>query len=116
MRKRKKTAKFSRERAQRKALLLSLCRALLLKEKIQTTKAKAKATSQLAERLITIAKTGNLASRRRLRQYMAESLASKLLQDIAPRYRERHGGYTRILKLGKRITDGSEMAIVELVK
>lgn len=116
MRKRKKTAKFSRESAQRKALVLSLSRALLLKEKIQTTKAKAKAASQFVERLITLAKAGDLTSRRRLREYMTESLVNKLISDIAPRYKERHGGYTRILKLGKRITDGSEMAIVELVK
>ncbi len=116
MRKRKKTAKFSRESAQRKALVHSLSRALLLKEKIQTTRAKAKAASQYAEALITLAKKGDVFSRRRLRMHMTESLVNKLISDIAPRYKERQGGYTRIIKLGRRITDSSEMAIVELVK
>ena|SRR3989344_4979540 len=116
MRKRKKTAKFSRESAIRKALVHSLSRALLLKEKIQTTRAKAKAASQYAEKLISLAKKGDVFSRRRLRMHMTESLVNKLISDIAPRYKERHGGYTRIIKLGRRITDSSEMAIVELVK
>lgn len=116
MRKRKKGKKFSRVASQRKALVLSLSRALLLKERIKTTKAKAKSAAQFTEKLITVAKQGGLPAHRRLRMYMNEAVAKKLLSDLASRYENRQGGYTRITKLGKRQSDSADMALVELLK
>lgn len=116
MRKRKRGRKFSRERAQRKALLISVARALVLKEKIQTTEAKAKEVSRLFEKLVTKAKKGDVSARRALLRYFEPQLAKKMVDDIALRYQTRHGGYTRIIKLGPRQSDGARMAILELVK
>lgn len=116
MRKRKKGRKLSRKRDQRKALLRSLAAALILKEKIRTTEARAKEFSGLVEKFITKAKKGNLASRRLLAKFLPEKIVKKLITEIAPSYRERRGGYTRIIKLSPRKSDGSKMAIIELVK
>lgn len=116
MKKLKQGRKFSRERNQRKALLNSLARALFLNEKIQTTEAKAKELSMFAEKQITIAKKGNLASRRSLARFFSEDLVKKLINDIGVRYKERSGGYTRIIKLGPRQSDSAKIAIIELVK
>jgi len=116
MRKLKKGRKLSRKRNQRKALLKSLAGALFLNEKIKTTEAKAKEISRFAEKCITRAKKGDLASRRILAKYFAKSLVKKLVDKIGLRYKKRKGGYTRIIKLGPRKSDGAKMAIVELVK
>ena len=116
MRKLKKSRKLSRKKDQRKALLKSLARALFLQEKIKTTEAKAKEVSAFAEKFITRAKKQNLASRRILAKYFSKNLVKKLVEEIAPRYKERKGGYTRIIKLGPRKSDGAKMAIIELVK
>jgi len=116
MRKLKKGRKFSRKKDQRKALLKSLTRALFLNEKITTTEAKAKEISAFAEKFITRAKKQDLSSRRILAKYFSKNLVKKLVSEIAPRYKEREGGYTRIMKLGPRNTDGARMAIIELVK
>lgn len=107
---------FSRKKGVRKALLLSIARALAQKEKIQTTAAKASEISPLFERLITKAKQDNLATRRELLRYFDTSLVKKMVETIGPRYRDRQGGYTRITKIATRKTDGSKMAIIELVK
>ena len=98
MRKRKKGRKLSRKRDQRKALLRSLVQNLILKEKIKTTEAKAKELVPFAEKQITKAKTGNLAVRRQLARYFSQKIIKKLVEEIAPRYQERKGGYTRIIK------------------
>ncbi|OGZ17407.1 MAG: 50S ribosomal protein L17 [Candidatus Nealsonbacteria bacterium RBG_13_36_15] len=116
MRKRKRGRKFSRKRDQRKALLKGLGRELLLKEKIKTTEAKAKELRGIVERFITKAKRGDLHSRRLLLKSLSSQVVKKLIKDIAPRYKERKGGYTRILKLGLRESDKARMAIIELVK
>jgi large subunit ribosomal protein L17 len=116
MRKRKKGRKLNRERDQRKALLRELSRALLLQERIKTTEAKAKETSRLVEKAITKAKKGDLASKRVLLKSFSNKMVRKLVEDIAPRYKTRKGGYTRILKLGPRKSDGAKMAQIELVK
>lgn len=116
MRKRKKGRKLSRKRDQRKSLVKALVSALILHEKIKTTEGKAKELSRFAEKFITIAKKGNLNSRRRLNQFFTPKIVKKLMADIGPRYKERKGGYTRIIKLGQRKTDGAKIAIVELVK
>ena len=116
MRKLKKGRKLSRERDQRKALLKSLARALFLAEKIKTTEAKAKELRPFAEKIITTAKKQNLSSRRILVKYFSKDLAKKIVDQICPRYKDRKGGYTRIIKLGPRKIDGARMAIIELVK
>ncbi|MDI6591376.1 MAG: 50S ribosomal protein L17 [Patescibacteria group bacterium] len=116
MRKRKKGRKLSKKRDQRKALLKSLAISLLLKEKIKTTEAKAKETQSFIEKFITKAKKGDLASRRFLARFFSKDIVKKLINEIAPRYKERKGGYTRIIKLGPRKTDGAKMAIIELIK
>ena len=115
MRKLKKGRKLSRKRDQRRALLKSLAQSLFLKEKIKTTQAKAKELSSFAEKQITLAKRGDLTSRRRLVRYFSKEIAKKLIEEIAPRYKERKGGYTRIIKLGPRKNNGAKMAIIELV-
>lgn len=116
MKKRKRGRKFSRERDQRRALLKSLASSLFLKEKIKTTQAKAKEVSVVSQKFITKAKKDNLASRRFLSRFFSEKVVAKLSKEIAPRYKERQGGYTRILKLAPRKSDGAKMAIIELVK
>lgn len=116
MRKLKKGRKLSRKRNQRRALLKLLAANLFLREKIKTTEAKAKELSPFAEKLISRAKKGDLASRRLLVKYLPKNLVKKLVDQIGPRYKERKGGYTRVIKLGPRKSDGAKMAIIELVK
>lgn len=111
-----KRRKLSRKRNQRKALLKALVSALILNEKIKTTQARAKEISRVAEKFITRAKRGNLHSRRLLARFFSPPVVKKLMEEIAPRYKERPGGYTRIVKLGPRPSDGAKMAIIELVK
>lgn len=116
MRKKKKGRKFSRKCDQRKALLRSLAKALILKEKIKTTEAKAKEIRPFLEKMISKAKRGDLASRRSLARFFSQEEIKKLVQEIIPRYQERVGGYTRIIKLGPRESNGTRMAIIELIK
>lgn len=87
-----------------------------MKERIKTSQAKAKEVSGFAEKIITRAKKGDLAQRRFLAGLFSSALAKKLIEEIAPRYKERKGGYTRIIKLGPRKSNGARMAIIELVK
>lgn len=107
---------FSRKKGIRKALLRSMARALAHKEKITTSEAKAKEIAPLFERLITKAKQDTLATRRELLRYLDTSLVKKMVEEIAPRYRGRQGGYTRVTKIAARKTDGAKMAIIELLK
>lgn len=116
MKKRKRQRVFGRKTGPRKALLVSIARSLMLKEKIKTTEAKAKETSPFVERLITKAKKGDLAARRQLLEYFEASVVKKMIEEIAPRYKARKGGYTRVVKLGARKSDGAQMAMIELVK
>lgn len=116
MRKRKKGRKLSRKRDQRRALLKSLAREILVREKIETTLAKAKEVSSFLEKKINLAKRGNLASIRLLRKDFSPEIVKKLIKEIGPRYKERKGGYTRIIKLGQRKSNGAKMAIIELIK
>jgi len=116
MRERKKGRKLSLKRDQRKALLKSLATALILKEKIKTTEAKAKEISPIVEKFITKAKKGDLSSKRFISRFFTPVVVKKLVNEISPRYKERQGGYTRIIKLGQRKSDGARMAIIELVK
>jgi len=116
MLKRKKGRKLSRKRDQRIALLKALASAILLKEKIKTTEAKAKEVQGFIEKKITRAKIGDLASRRLLTKFFSPEIVKKLVNEIAPKYKERKGGYTRIIKLGPGKSNGARMAIIELVK
>lgn len=115
MRKRVKARKFSRTKNTRKAFLTSLTRALFLSEKITTTEARAKEISRLAEKAITTAKKNTLAARRELIGIFEPTLVKKLVETLAPRYQERRGGYTRIIKLAARKSDAARRAMIELV-
>jgi large subunit ribosomal protein L17 len=114
--KRKKGRKFSRKTDQRKALLRSLAESLFLKEKIKTTEAKAKETKAFCEKLITVAKKGDMNAKRYLAAYFKRNLAKKIVDEIAPRYKERKGGYIKIIKVEPRKSDSAKMAIIELIK
>ena len=116
MKKRKAGRILSRKKSVRKALLISLMRALAQKEKIHLTEAKAREIAPLMERLVTKAKDDSLHARRELLRYFSASLVKKMLEEIGPRYRERQGGYTRVIKTIPRKSDGAKMAIVEFVK
>jgi large subunit ribosomal protein L17 len=116
--------KLGRKKDQRTALRRILIKQLIEHERIKTTRAKAQAVRGQAERLITLAKDGNKAGEARgvhTRRLAAASLGDaqavkKLFDDIAPRYEDRLGGYTRIIKLGPRQGDAAEMVILELVE
>jgi len=116
MNKQKQGRKFHREKDQRRALIKSLMRELFIREKIKTTEAKAKEIRRFIERAITKAKAGDLSSRRYLLKYLSPIVAKKVVEDIAVRYKMRNGGYTRVIKLEPRKSDGSKMAIIEFVK
>jgi large subunit ribosomal protein L17 len=117
MRHQKTRHKLSRDSAHRKALLMNLSREVIDHERIKTTHAKAKAVRPEVEKLITLAKRGDLHARRRAMARLGQDkfVVYKLFEEIAPRYTERPGGYTRILKLGPRPSDATEMALIELV-
>ena len=93
--------KFGRDSSARKAMLRDVVTALFDKERIETTEAKAKEVSGLADQMITLAKRGDLHARRQALAFMTdETVVRKLFETIAPKYKERQGGYTRVLKLG----------------
>jgi len=98
------------------ALLRNLVTSFLEKERIHTTLAKAKATRPVAEKMITLAKKDSLHHRRQALKFIyKKNVVAKLFDDIGPRFSERPGGYSRIVKIGTRAGDGAEMAILELV-
>jgi large subunit ribosomal protein L17 len=109
--------KLSRSASHRKALFMNLSREVFNHERIKTTEAKAKAVAPEVEKLITLAKRGDLHARRQALSALGQDkfVVHKLFDEIAPRYTDRHGGYTRILKLGPRHSDATEMVYLELV-
>jgi large subunit ribosomal protein L17 len=117
MRHQKTRNKLSRDSAHRKALLMNLSKEIIEHERIETTAAKAKAVKPEIEKLITLAKRGDLHARRQALSTLSQDkfAVHKLFVDVAPRYAERPGGYTRILKLGPRRSDSTEMVFIELV-
>src|SRR3954451_6908157 len=117
MRHRKQKGKLSRDSAHRKALMMNLSREVIEHERIQTSEAKAKAVKPELERLITLARRGDGHSRRQgmARVGQDKCVVYKLFEELAPRYADRDGGYTRILKLGPRRSDSTEMVFLELV-
>lgn len=115
MKHRIKGRQFKRSKSQRKALLKHLSEAIILQEKITTTTAKAKELSVYVEKLITVAKKQNLASAKAVHSRIADQAAKKLIKDISKKYKERNGGYTRIIKVGERRGDVAEMSVIEFV-
>jgi large subunit ribosomal protein L17 len=117
MRHRKKRNKLSRDAGHRKALVRNLCAEIVEHERVRTTEAKAKVVKPEVEKLITLAKRGDLHARRQALASLNQNkfMVHKLFEEIAPRYSERNGGYTRILKLGPRRSDATEMVFIELV-
>ncbi|GAA0418782.1 MAG: 50S ribosomal protein L17 [Bacillota bacterium] len=114
--------KLGRTTDHRMALLRNLASDLIIHERIETTEAKAKELRSIVEKMITLGKRGDLHARRQAASFLYnkeanenENVIQKLFDDVAPRYEDRQGGYTRVLKLGARQGDGAEMAIIELV-
>ena len=117
MRHKKKGRKLGRTSAHRKAMLANMAIALFQHERIKTTEPKSKELRRTAEKLITLAKRGDLHARRIAAKTIRDKkILKKLFDDIGPRYTERNGGYTRITKLGTRFGDGAPMAVIELVE
>jgi large subunit ribosomal protein L17 len=111
-----KGRKLGREAGPRKALVRSLTTSVILHERVTTTWAKAKETAPYVDRMITLAKNGSLPAQRRLGAFIYDSGAiKKLMQETVEVYKDRAGGYTRVVHLGPRLGDGAEMAILELV-
>ncbi|SRR3989344_4213817 len=116
MKHRKKNRKFGRAADYRKRFLWNLTGNLILKEKIKTTEARAKEIRKVAERAITRAKNDTLANRRLLLKFTSVKIINKLFKELSPRFKERKGGYTRIIKMNTRKNDGAEMVLIEFVK
>ena len=116
MRHRMKTVKLQRDASHRKALLANLTCSLIEHRRIRTTLAKAKALRPVAEKLVTLAKRGDLHARRlAVAELHQQGAVKKLFEEIAPACKDRQGGYTRIIKLGQRATDSAPMAFIEWV-
>ncbi len=114
MRHQRKTVKLGRKEGHRKSLLANLAVSLIAHNRIKTTLAKAKAVKPLAEKLVTIGKKNTIHARRTAKAVLRQDEAvTKLFAEIAPRAADRKGGYTRIIKLGQRQSDASEMALLE---
>ncbi|MFH1412841.1 MAG: 50S ribosomal protein L17 [bacterium] len=116
MRHRKKGKILGRKKQPREMMLRNLAASVLIYEKVKTTEAKAKAVKPLVEKLITTAKAGDLTARRKLISVLPQPMAVKKAMDVlGKKYKERPGGYTRIVKLGARQGDGAEIVQLELV-
>lgn len=108
--------RLGRNQGHRKALLRNQVVSLILNERLQTTDVKAKALRPVVEKMITLGKRGDLAARRQVAAYLNQPAAVKrLFEDVAPRYADRDGGYTRILKVGPRRGDAAPISLIELV-
>ena len=117
MRHRRKRDNFSRPRAQRKALVKSILRSLVISERITTTESKAKAMRSWADKLISWAKEDSLHNRRLSYKFLEDhKLVKRLFDEIGPRFKDINGGYTRIIDLGNRKGDGAKLSILELTK
>jgi large subunit ribosomal protein L17 len=109
-------SKLGKQPAHRRAVLRNLVTNVIEKERIHTTRARAKAARPIVEQMITLGKRDNLHARRQAASFlMTPGATQKLFQDVAPRFADRQGGYTRIIKAGWRIGDGAELAILELL-
>ena len=111
-----KNRKLGRPSDQRRAMLRAMTTYLLENGQIKTTYARAKEVAPVAEKMITLAKKNDLAAYRQALSYLTkEDVANKLFHEIGPKYADRNGGYTRVLKMGPRRGDAAEMAIIQLV-
>ena len=116
MRHRRSGKKLGRDSAHRRALYSNLAGALIEHGRIKTTQAKAKAVKPFAEQMITLGKRGDLHARRlALAELRSQDVVHQLFAEVAPRFAERAGGYTRIVKLGPRLGDAADMVYLELV-
>ena len=116
MRHRKGPKKLGRSSSHRQAMLRNMVTSLLDHERIQTTDAKAKELRRVAERMITLGKRGDLHARRQALSFIrSKEVTGKVFDELADRYRERPGGYTRVMKLGQRQGDAAPMSIIELL-
>ena len=110
------TRKLGRTSEQRKAMLRAMTTYLFENGKVETTFTRAKELQPVAEKMITLGKKNTLASYRRALGYITkEDVANKLFKEIAPKYSERNGGYTRVTRIGPRRGDAAEMAVIELI-
>ncbi len=110
------TRKLGRASDHRKAMLRAMVTFLIEKGKIETTVTRAKEVRSVAEKMITLAKQNNLHSKRQVYSFITkEAVAKKLFDEVAPKYADTNGGYTRIIKTGPRRGDAAEMAIIELI-
>lgn len=117
MRHNKSGRRFGRKTSHRIAMFRNMVTSLLNSERIITTDAKAKELRKIAEKMITLGKRGDLHAQRQAAAYIREqAVVTKLFSTIAPRYQERQGGYTRIIKLGTRLGDAASMSVIELVE
>ena len=116
MRHRKNTVKLGRTSSQREALFASLVSNLILAKRIKTTLPKARAAKRMADKIVTVGKKGTLAARRQALSFLKlDAAVAELFAAVAPAMKDRAGGYTRVIKLGKRQSDSSEMCILEWV-
>ena len=110
------TRKLGRTSDHRRAMLRAMVTYLLEKGQIETTVTRAKEVQAMAEKMITIAKDNSLHSKRQIYSYITkESVAKKMIEEVAPKYADRKGGYTRVIKTGPRRGDAAEMCIIELI-
>ena len=110
-------SKLGRNTGHRRAMLRNLVTALFRDERITTTETRAKAVKRIAEKMVTLAKRGDLSARRQALEYIyEEKVVRKLFADFGPKYAERQGGYTRLIKLGYRRGDAAHLALLEMVK
>jgi len=116
MRKRISGRIFGRTSAKRRALINGIAESLILHERIRTTEARAKEVRRVAERAVTTGKKGTLAARRQLEAKFTSDVARKVVSELAPRFRSRSGGYTRIIKIGHRAGDRAPLALIEFVE
>ena len=108
--------KLGRDSAHRKALYSNLAGALIQHGRIETTEAKAKAVKPFAEKMITLGRRGDLHARRQAMAYLrSQEVVHRLFAEVAPRFKDRPGGYSRIVRIGQRLGDAAEMAYLELV-
>ena len=116
MRHRNKKSILGREKAHREAMMRNLADSFILHGSIETTLAKAKALRSVVEPLVTKAKKNDLAARREaIKVLYTDKAVKKLMEDLGPKYKDRNGGYTRIIKLGHRVNDAAPMAKIEFV-
>lgn len=112
---RNKNKQLSRIRKVRNALIKTLAVSLVRDEKITTTEIKAKVLKSFIEKLITKGKEGDLSAQKLLTSKIGPTAARKIVKEIAPKYKERHGGYTRVVKVPRRLSDGAKMSQIEFV-